>query len=168
MTVGCGIKEVKEMTKEEKQKAIAALKLSAPVKAMTQEEFRDYIQTINKIMDWLEQESCEDAVSRKWLVETLEAKGFGLTDTDYNRMIHLIRDTAPSVQPKTETVTEFADRCRECGKQKTLDKIRAEIEDHCGLVKENHCKYCSYCHNVMGIREILELIDKYSKEEIDG
>ena len=22
-----------------------------------------------------------------------------------------------------------------------LDKIRAEIENHCGLVKENHCKY---------------------------
>ncbi len=46
------------------------------------------------------QEPCEDAISRKWLVEALEAKGFSLTDTDYNIMIHLIRDTAPSVQPK--------------------------------------------------------------------
>ena len=42
-----------------------------------------------------------------------------------------------------------------------IDKIRAEIENHCGLVKENHCKYCSYCNNVMGVREILEIIDKY-------
>lgn len=28
-----------------------------------------------------------------------------------------------------ETVTEFADRCRECGREKVLDKIRAEIVD---------------------------------------
>jgi hypothetical protein len=47
------------MTKEEKQKAIDALKISAPVMGVTQEEFIDYIQTINKIMDWLEQEPCD-------------------------------------------------------------------------------------------------------------
>lgn len=48
------------MTREEKQKAIDALKISAPVMAVTQEEFNDYIQTLNKIMDWLEQDPCED------------------------------------------------------------------------------------------------------------
>ena len=45
-----------------------------------------------------------------------------------------------------------------------LDKVRAEIENHCGLIKENHCKYCSYCNSVMGVREILEIIDKYKNE----
>lgn len=59
------------MTRDEKQKAIDALKISAPVMAVTQEEFTDYIQTLNQVMDWLEQEP--------------------------------------------ETITEFADRCRECG-----------------------------------------------------
>ena len=49
--------------------------------------------------------------------------------------------------------------------QSTLDKIRAEIESHCGLLKENHCKYCSYCNSVMGVREILEVIDKYRESE---
>ena len=44
------------MTPKEKQKAIDALKISAPIKAVTQEEFNDYIQTINQIIDWLEQE----------------------------------------------------------------------------------------------------------------
>lgn len=48
------------MTREEKQKAIDALKISAPVMAVTQEEFNDYIQTLNKIMDWLEQEPILD------------------------------------------------------------------------------------------------------------
>lgn len=48
------------MTKEERKKAIDALKISAPIMAVTQEEFNDYIQTLNKVMDWLEQEPCDD------------------------------------------------------------------------------------------------------------
>lgn len=48
------------MTREEKQKAIDALKISAPIMAMTQEKFNDYIQTLNKTMDWLEQEPKTD------------------------------------------------------------------------------------------------------------
>lgn len=98
------------MTKEEKQKAIAALKLSAPVKAVTSEEFKDYIQTLNKVMDWLEQ---------------------------------------------SETVTEFADRCRECGKQKTGHWIDGHCSE-CGCdapayiidwkwQKDINAKYCSNC-----------------------
>lgn len=51
-----------------------------------------------------------------------------------------------------------------------FEKIRAEIENHCGLAKEDHCKYCSYCNNLMGVREILEIIDKYKaeREELKG
>lgn len=52
------------MTREEKQKAIDALKISAPIMAMTQEKFDDYIQTLNQVMDWLEQEPCTDAQER--------------------------------------------------------------------------------------------------------
>jgi len=44
------------MTEKEREKAIAALKISVPIMAMTHEEFNDYIQTLNKIMDLLEQE----------------------------------------------------------------------------------------------------------------
>ena len=46
------------------------------------------------------------------------------------------------------------------GANEVIDKIRAEIGNHCGLTKEKHCRYCSYCHSVMGVREILEIIDK--------
>lgn len=53
------------MTREEKQKAIDTLKISAPIMAVTQEEFNDYIQTINQVMDWLEQEPCDDCISRE-------------------------------------------------------------------------------------------------------
>ena len=52
-------------------------------------------------------------------------------------------------------------------KTDVIDKIRAEIENHCGLIKENHCRYCSYCNSVMGVREILEIIDKCKTESED-
>ena len=45
--------------------------------------------------------------------------------------------------------------------ESVLGSVRAVIENHCGIAKENHCKYCSYCNSVMGVREILEVIDKY-------
>lgn len=44
------------MTREEKQNAIDVLKISAPVMAMTQEEFDNYVQIINQVIDWLEQD----------------------------------------------------------------------------------------------------------------
>lgn len=45
------------MIREEKQKAIYALKISAPIRVVTQEKFNDYIQIINQVMDWLDQET---------------------------------------------------------------------------------------------------------------
>lgn len=49
----------------------------------------------------LEQSECEDAVSRKWLIETAEEGWIKFdTEEDYNRYIHLVRDIAPSVTPK--------------------------------------------------------------------
>jgi hypothetical protein len=47
-----------------------------------------------------------------------------------------------------ETVTEFADRCRECGREKVLDEIRAEIEQEPYVSK----------------MEVLDIIDKYMVE----
>lgn len=45
-----------------------------------------------------------------------------------------------------------------------LDKVKSEIENHCGLIKENHCRYCYCCNSVMGVREILEILDKHKSE----
>ena|GEM_PF-5460258 len=57
---------------------------------------------------------------------------------------------------KAETVTEFADRCRECGREKVLDKIRAEIEELDYITFDGITK-----------RRCLEIIDKYSTESED-
>lgn len=45
-----------------------------------------------------------------------------------------------------------------------LDKIRAKIKNHCGLAKEDRCKYCYRCNNVLGVKEILDIIDKCKAE----
>ena len=56
-----------------------------------------------------------------------------------------------------ETVTEFADRCRECGREKVLDKIRAEI-----MKLRNHNDYLD--EQGVTIMEVLQIIDKYRIE----
>ena len=65
--------------------------------------------------------------------------------------LELLEKQGCKVEPKAE-------------QKAVLVKIRAEIENHCGLIKEDHCKYCGYCNSVMGVREILEIIDKYKAE----
>lgn len=41
-----------------------------------------------------------------------------------------------------------------------LDKIRAEIANHCG-VNTDYCDSCRFCTDSIGVREILQIIDKY-------
>jgi len=53
-----------------------------------------------------------------------------------------------------ETVTEFADRCRECGREKVLDKIRAEIEDYV-------CNHETNTDKAQGMLNALQILDKY-------
>ena len=52
-----------------------------------------------------------------------------------------------------ETITEFADRCRECGREKVLDKIKAEIKEE-----------SKFCPLTEGLERALEIIDKYKVE----
>lgn len=65
-----------------------------------------------------------------------------------------------------ETVTEFADRCRECGREKVLDKIRAEIEQVKSIMNEeiiNHDRK-DLINFVNGLNQSLVIIDKYTAE----
>jgi len=64
-----------------------------------------------------------------------------------------------------ENVTEFADRCRECGRENVLDKIRAEIVElidwhDCPIELDggNDLWFCEACNRA------IEIIDKYKAE----
>lgn len=56
-----------------------------------------------------------------------------------------------------ENVTEFADRCRECGRERVLDKIRAEIKALTDGAEPELIR------NV----DVLAIIDKYKAENED-
>lgn len=71
----------------------------------------------------LEQEPCEDSISRKAVFETIDdcnsdgLKGIFCSYVDGEKFKEYIKEL-PSVISKGVTVTDFADKCRECGKQK--------------------------------------------------
>ena len=70
-----------------------------------------------QLAEWLkdykrlkEQEPCDDAISRQAVIDVIEREQFkGDAISEIEKL--------PPVNPQ-ETVTEFADRCRECGKMK--------------------------------------------------
>ncbi len=154
------------MTKKEKQKAIDALKISVPVRAMTEEEFNDYIQAINQIMDWLEQEPCEDTVSRQAVLDGLAsiAKAKAKSDAQKSLMgrIMFFTEKLPSVTPQPK-IGHWIEKdgfdgdtyydCSECGESWTT------IE---GTPWNNGMNYCPNCGTKMQEVEEIEITVKAS------
>lgn len=80
----------------------------------------------------------------------LNAKADMLSGSDI--LVNAIKNGIPH-----ETVTEFADRCRECGREKVLDKIRTEIEQITDTMGVSYNQYVSKI-------DVLQIIDKYRNE----
>lgn len=135
------------MTGEEKQKAINALKISAPIMAMAQEEFNDYIQTLNKIMDWLEQEPCEDCISRQAVIDMTGLSEWFDSSDSYNEFVIALSDLPPvTPQPKVgHWIDKFGGvyRCSCC---REIISIDTEIEFPNGITY----KYCPNCGSYNG------------------
>jgi hypothetical protein len=74
-----------------------------------------------------------------------------IIDVVYEDVIQIPLEVIANATPR-ETVTEFADRCRECGREKVLDKIRAELIQSIqnGTLKIEN-----------GNEELFRIIDKY-------
>lgn len=107
------------MTSKDKQDVIAicnilADKMSDSGKVAVQ-------QIIGAVEDMVENEPCEDCISRKETIEWL--KKVTVTDgitfkTGFEQILYDI-EQMPSVTPKGVTITDFADKCRECGNIKS-------------------------------------------------
>lgn len=68
------------------------------------------------------------------------------------------RDMAIRALEEHETVTEFADRCRECGREKVLDKISVEID----LKQYDFMSDGDYNEGIrFGLMLAYQIIDKY-------
>ena len=123
------------------------------------------VEALDLAIKALEQQPCGDCISREAVRRILanqrdelvklhtvnpkdnpkaDAMAYGV-NWSLNTLMEL-----PSVTPKGVTITDFADRCRECGREKVLDKISAEIE---------------HLHDwAFSREEILRIIDKYKAE----
>lgn len=93
----------------------------------------------------------------KLMIDIKEEVYKSIQDNDYcgisnADMYNAIKNGIPH-----ETVTEFADRCKECGREKVLNKIRAEIAEY----KDDKVIHAE--RNEM-IDIVLEIIDKYKGE----
>ena len=90
-----------------------------PSDEMTLEQARQAVKDLRKkLAEYLWQEPCEDFISRKMAIEAI--KEIQPIDTEYDSTLYdkvdvmYILHSLPSVKP--QTVTDFADKCKECGK----------------------------------------------------
>ena len=75
------------------------------------------LQILYNINILIGQESCEDAVSRKEIQQKINRLWNSNGDKDYcmETLRDFVAELSP-VMPKGVTVTDFVDKCRECGK----------------------------------------------------
>jgi len=127
----------------------------------------DNSDEIDEIIEALEQEPCEDAVSRSDVMALIERTNLkyissftrGISQKAFEDLLYGTL-SLPPITPKGVTITDFADKCRECGREKVLDKIRAEIEQSYCTVNNDYDHGRNY-----GLYMATQIIDKY--KEVD-
>ena len=122
-------------------------------------EFRQLAEWLKDYKRLLEQEPCDDAISREAVLDGL--KGCICEEWIKTLFATMVKQL-PSVTQKSESVTEFADRCRECGKMRKGHWIYDETIENwrCSKCNETpktmgyvgtadfmaeHFKFCNHC-----------------------
>lgn len=123
-------------------------------------------EALENYIKMLEQQPCEDCISRQAIKEMLneEWTKYMPMELDINLSFVLEKiSELPSVTPKGVTITDFADRCRECGKQKVGKWIdtgigREELYGEMFVCSEcnNVSYYENYCPNCGAKMEVKE------------
>ena len=145
------------MTNEE---AIEVLKNDIEICTIQQQ------QACNMAIKLLEQQPCEDCINREAVKEMLseEWTKYMPMELDINLSFVLEKiSELPSVTPKGVTITDFADRCRECGKQKVgkwIDTGIGKEELYGEMFVCSECNgvsyYDNYCPNCGAKMEVEE------------
>lgn len=102
------------------------------------------IDACEMAIEALEQEPCEDCVSRQVVMEYIKNCTIDLGYENGTNMVLDVISNMPSIQPKTDV----------------LDKIRAEIEE----IKPNNPKFKGYFEQNVALNKVLQIIDKYRTE----
>jgi hypothetical protein len=154
------------MTREE---AIRCLSIHSSTNGSGLYTDKQHYEAKQMAIQALSQEPCTDAVSRDEAINTaIDAVDDWDGGTNLRRTEIIINamKQLPSVTPKSETVTEFADRCRECGKMRKGHWIYDETIENwrCSKCNETpktmgyvgtadfmaeHFKFCNHCGRKM-------------------
>ena len=166
------------MTKEEKEAVLHCLR------AMIDEELceecplygttgTDHCEKdcVRLAIDELEQKPCEDAISRKAVLDTLERMDKALdedrTVESYKDLLRECYKVLPSVTPKPKSECEHDHEILKAysdGANNVLDNIRAEIDAARFLDKD---KKLFKNANASGLEVAMDIIDKYMEEKGD-
>ena len=65
-----------------------------------------------------------------------------------------------------ETVTKFADRCRECGREKVLDKIEAEIKDTLYIDSLIFGELIDFMNGKIDADDVIEEFNRVTRSEV--
>lgn len=185
------------MTKEERKLALYCLKASSDYHSEVCEECINYPNCDHTIQDdvtetiikELEQEPCEDAISRQAVCDTTICDGISCNECSFNTCEDgqsgcLLKERIEKIPPVTPQHTDVEiqkmqeleqaeiKKAYELGKADILEKIRAEIE-----TKYGQCDICEYFEDydyeendiseyqcVGDVSDILAIIDKYKAE----
>ena len=141
----------------------------------------EYLNAQRTIIQALETQPTDaDCISRQVVLEKAINVPIAKVVTEDKmicRKIVFIEDIQklPPVTPKGVTITDFADRCRECGREKVLDKIIAEILDEAEYAYADFDRYKDDILHAdsdelpdddfrYGMERAVEIINKYITE----
>jgi hypothetical protein len=101
-----------------------------------------------------------DLISREdTLTAFADYVGSGMSMNDYDALY----DIVAKMPPKDRSVQDFVDKCRECGREKVLDKIKDEvfgIDDKIVLNPDSVFDRKAYVRLI----DVANIIDKYKAE----
>ena len=89
-----------------KAKAIELLKLAVPIKALTQQEYADFVEAVNMGMDALKQPTSPDTISRQAAIDAVEKNA-----CHTQRIMDAVNNLPPvQPEPTDEQVKEYCKR----------------------------------------------------------
>jgi len=114
-------------------------------------------------IELLKQEPCEDCVSRKAVLDSIMANC--IWENEYNltssRIKKAIEDLPPVTPTHTETVTDFAERCRECGREMAeyIDRTQLETDTEWSEYYDDFISYSKSQINSLPTADVIPIPD---------
>ena len=128
----------------EKSRAIELLKLAVPIKALTQQEYADFVEAVNMGMDALEQPTSPDTIDRQAVIKVLECWQKAFKENSHHASASdlslVVKDIRALSATHVATDTNVGDKISKF--IDGLEEIFADIRER--HVDDSVCGLCEY------------------------